>query len=325
MKTWIIFPSAIALAVFLISSGAYAHHASAGSGIGQAGPVITVSASTLKKGTFSIEVLAEFQRFDTYSDSELLDFAESGIEDVHNAEYLFSPSTGIAYGLTDDLTLHVRVPYVARNNISAVHHHEEEDEYEIEQFGDARGWGDITLFSHYRFLNRSDMQASLLAGLKMPTGKKSARTGSGELFEAEFQPGSGSWDAMAGIALTKPLGAFSLDANILYTLASEGVQDTDLGDVFNYNVSVGYRALKQPLTLDLILEANGTWRQKEKVKGQKSENSGGDIVLISPGVRAGINDRIMIYFNIGLPLIQDLNGKQNDMDYRTVLGMNVLL
>ncbi len=325
MKTWTMFLSAIVLSVFVISSSAYAHHASGGSGIGQAGPVTTVSASTLKKGKFSIEVLAEFQRFDTYSENELLDFAESGIEDVHNAEYLLSPSLGIAYGLTDDITFHMRLPYISRNNISSVHHHEEEDEFEIERHGDSKGLSDMTLFSHYRFLNRSDMQASLLAGLKMPTGKKSSRTDTGELFEAEFQPGSGSWDGMAGIAVTKPLGAFSLDSNILYTVSSEGAQETDLGDIFNYNIAVSYRALRQPLKLDLIFEANGIWRQKEGIDGEKSKNSGGNIVLISPGVRGGITDRVMIYFNIGLPVIQDFNGEQNELDYRTVMGINVLL
>lgn len=330
MKKRIMLLSAVVISLLVLSSNVSAHHASVGSGIGQAGPVNTVSASTLKKGEFNFQLLTEYQEFDTFSDHELLEFAERGKEGIHNAEYLFSPSAGIAYGVNDDFTVHLRIPYVSRNNISEVHHHddghaEEGEEHEIEHLGDAKGFGDISVFGHYRFLNQPTLSSSLLAGLKMPTGKKSDRTDTGELFDAEFQPGSGSWDPMIGIAVTKPLGSFSLDSNILYTFVTEGVQDTDLGDIFNYNISVAYRALSGPFFLDLILEANGIWRQKEEVDGEKSENSGGNIVLISPGIKAAVNKRTVIYFSIGLPVVQDLNGEQNEIDYRTVLGISILL
>lgn len=275
--------SASLLIVLAASGIVFAHHASIGTGIGQAGPVNTISASVLPKGSFNLDVLAEYQKFDTFSDNKLLGLAESGEEDIHNVEDLFSPSVGIAYGVDDNLTLHLRVPYVSRNNISDVHQHEDDEEPEIHQLGDAKGIGDVTIFGHYRFLNRRDLQSSLLAGLKIPTGKKSDKDDSGELFEAEFQPGSGSWDPIIGVAVTKPLGSFSLDSNILYTVLTEGIQDTDLGDVFNYNVSISRRVLIQKLKLDLILEANGIWREKQKTGGDKDKNSGGNTILLSPG------------------------------------------
>lgn len=325
MKKKIVLSCTVVLVVLTVSSMAFAHHASIGTGIGQAGPVTTVSAATLTKGSFSFEALVEYQRFETFSDGKLLGLAGQGEEDIHNVEYLFSPSLGISYGVNDDLTVNVRVPYVSRNNISEAHHHEEGEEPEIHHLGDAEGVGDITLFGHYRFLNQPGLQSSLLAGLKMPTGKKSDKTESGELFEAEFQPGSGSWDPMIGAAVSTPLGNYSLDSNILYTLVTEGVQDADLGDVFNYNISISRRVVMQRVKLDLILEANGIWRDKQKIDGEKDENSGGNTVLISPGIRSEINDRIMVYFSIGIPVIQDLKGEQNEMDYRTILGINMLL
>jgi len=317
--------SASLLIVLSSSVMVYAHHASIGTGIGQSGPVNTISASVLPKGRYNLDVLAEYQKFDTFSDSKLLGLAENGEEDIHNVEALFSPSIGIAYGVNDNLTVHLRVPYVYRNNISDVHHHEEDEDPEIHQLGDAKGIGDITIFGHYRFLDRPDLQSSLLAGMKIPTGKKSDKNDSGELFEAEFQPGSGSWDPIIGIAVTKPLGVYSLDTNILYTIVTEGTQDTDLGDVFNYNISISRRVLIQKLKLDLILEANGIWRDKQKTRGDKDKNSGGNTILLSPGLRAALNDTFMVFFSIGVPVVQDLNGEQNEMDYRTILGINLLL
>ncbi|MBI5741974.1 MAG: DUF362 domain-containing protein [Nitrospirae bacterium] len=91
-----------AVLLFVAASGsAFASHASIGTGVGHAGPVTTVSAATLPKGSFNIEALAEYQKFDTFSDAELIGFAESGREGIHNVEYLFIPSIGIAYGLQD--------------------------------------------------------------------------------------------------------------------------------------------------------------------------------------------------------------------------------
>ena len=77
--------------------------------------------------------------------------------------------------------------------------------------------------------------------MKAPTGATNRHTDTGELFDAEFQPGSGSWDGLFGLAATKRIGPWSFDANVLYVLATEGTQNTDLGDRFLYNAGVSYR------------------------------------------------------------------------------------
>ena len=44
-----------------------------------------------------------------------------------------------------------------------------------------------------------------------------------------------------GLAYTKRFGQWSFDANVLYMLVTNGVQDTDLGDRFLYNAAISYR------------------------------------------------------------------------------------
>jgi hypothetical protein len=82
-----------------------------------------------------------------------------------------------------------------------------------------------------------------LVGVKTPTGTTDERDNEGELFETEFQPGSGSWDPLIGLAVTRGFGRWSLDSNVLYSLATEGVQQTDLGDRFHYNGAISYRLI----------------------------------------------------------------------------------
>src|SRR5215218_7222948 len=63
----------------------------------------------------------------------------------------------------------------------------------------------------------------------------------GERFETEFQPGSGSYDPLAGLALSQRLGRWSFDTNVLYVFANKGAQRTNLGDRFQYNGALSYR------------------------------------------------------------------------------------
>lgn len=327
--------------ILFIPGNAYADHPTIGFDSEIAGPVTTISATTLPKGRWSIGLRIEYVKFDVFPDAELENFAQQG-EKIHSIDYLLSPSLGAIYGLTDNLTLGLQIPYVLRNDIREGHL--EDSIPEVHKHGDSKGIGDLTLLGKYRFLNkeRSNFEVALLSGVKFPNGTTHAKDNSGGRFETEHQPGSGSWDPLIGIAVSKRLGRASLDTNWLYTFVTEGAQDTDLGDLLNYNVGVSYRlggktdhhhshenathqdrALYKHLAWDLILEINGEWRQKQKVGGNKNKNSGGSLVYLSPGVRLTAGDRWSSSISVGLPVFQDLNGKQHEIDLRVIFAVGM--
>ena len=218
--------------------------------------------------------------------------------------------------------------------------------------GDTEGIGDLTLFGQYRFYGQdTGLQASLLTGVKTPTGETDEHDDQGELFEAEFQPGSGSWDPMLGIALSRAQGRWSVDGNVLYTIATDGTQHTDLGDRFHYNGAVTYRlkgadveashdgALRhhshngrshhhdhamspKGLVIDAVLELNGEWQAKQTISGVDDPNSGGNVVFLSPGMRIASN-RWSGFVSVGLPIVNDLNGLQSEPTYRLFGGVLV--
>jgi len=109
---------------------------------------------------------------------------------------------GAAYGITEDLTVGVRLPYIFLNNIKEAHSDEPE---EVHVHGDVEGLGDLSLLGNYRFFARAaaGFESSVLFGVKAPTGETDKEDIEGERFETEFQPGSGSWDFMAGFAAEK--------------------------------------------------------------------------------------------------------------------------
>ena len=171
--------------------------------------------TTLQKGASALYVIFEHISFDELSNAVLEAAAARG-EHAHSLATLESPALGYSYGLTDWVMVSVELPYVVRTGIrEASHDHHDEaaggetEEHEHEEApqtvdrGDTEGIGDLTLFGQYRFYGQgAGLQASLLTGIKTPTGETGERDDQGELFEAEFQPGSGSWDPMLGLALS---------------------------------------------------------------------------------------------------------------------------
>lgn len=313
----------------LLPGTSMADHPSVAFSQGVAGPIVTVSAIPLPERSLFFDLRLEAIEFGDLSEEEL------EREGTHSVDRLLSHSLAAAYGATENLTVGLRLPYLRREKIVEGHGHggEEEGEGGTVELGDAEGMGDLTLFGHYRFLHRPQegIHAAFFFGLKAPTGVDDRRSDEGTRFEAEHQPGSGSWDPMAGIAVTKHLGSLCYDANVLYIVATEGSQETDLGDRLTCNAAfswripgsdhphAGERSHFHP-AWDLIVEANGEYRQKEKVDGEEDENTGGSVIYLSPGVRYS-GGGFSASLSVGLPVVTDLNGTQSEPQLRTILAL----
>jgi hypothetical protein len=154
---------------------------------------------------------------------------------------------------------------------------------------------------------------------------------------------------LLGLAWTHHEGKWSYDANVLYTLATTGTQNTDLGDRFQYNFAVSYRLTslgsgEHPMfhgaeaheegddghhheqghestgpSLDLVLELNGEWHAEQVTNGISDPNSGGNTVFISPGLRLS-QDKWSGFVSMGIPIVDDLNGIQSEPDWRVIAG-----
>ena len=328
----------------LVAAGpTLADHPSVGLGT-VAGPVITIPATPMTAGEWAVGARSEIIEFDRFSDQQLADFAAAGLE-AHSVDQVRAHSVSLGYGVTENLSLYARLPFIQRDSVR-------EGEFdgidaEAHLHGDSDGIGDLTLLGLYRFLEQENTGAdvALLAGLKMPTGETTDKDREGLEFETEFQPGSGSWDPMLGLAASKRIGAYSLDANVLYVFTQEGARQTDLGDVFSYNAALSYRlgggehhhdhedhgdhdnhqATENReyghASWDLILELNGEHRQRESIAGMSDSHSGGNVVYLSPGVRFTSADKWAAFASVGVPVIDNTNGIQTDISYRVIAGV----
>ncbi|MCX7771160.1 MAG: transporter [Proteobacteria bacterium] len=305
--------------MFLNISFTYAHHPSVITSEAQSGPIITIPATTLEKGSFSFSFGLEFIDLEPFNDRDFRFHALRG-EHIHSSEYVYHPTLSFSYGVTDDLTLSLKTFYVYIDNIKEIH---PDEPAEIHSLGDSQGIGDTTFFGQYRFYKNSiqKLESSLLFGIKVPTGRTDAFSSHGERFSAEFQPGSGSWDPMLGLSLTKELtDKATFHSNLLYVFTRKGTQSTNLGDKFFYNFAVAYSPFNK---ISTSLELNGEWKEKMTVSNIRDKNSGGNTVYITPGLRYNFSDNNTAYFSFSVPVIEDLNGIQNKTDFKTLIGISM--
>ncbi len=336
-------------AVFLSATTAFAHHPGGVGNTGDAGPITTISATTLQQGQAVAGVVVDYSSLKTLSDARLTAAASAGEVGVHGLRTIQAMSLSAAYGVTSDLTLGLRLPVVRRTGIRAA-----EDDgtgtFDALDHGNATGLGDLTILGQYRFVHdrSSRFEAALLAGLTAPTGATGRRSRQGELLDAEFQPGSGSWNELVGLALTKRSGPWSFDTNVLYVRAGDGTQNTNIGDQVLANAAISYRLTgfatnvaapmyhgamphdhvgppadsKTGPKLDLVLELNGEWHAKQTTAGVADANSGGTTVYLAPGVRIS-QDRWSGFLSVGVPVVRDTNGLQPEPDWRIRSGIGV--
>ena len=362
----------------VLAASAHAHHPGGGGNSGSGGAINTISADTLAEGQAAASVRYEFIKLGNLGDSDLLTAASQG-KHTHSLGSIDSVSLSAAYGITNDLMFSARLSGVRRSDIREPRqesgllsggHTGIMDANQMSSLmssdginarGNSSGFGDVTVLGQYRFHNNAQTgtSAAVLFGFKAPTGSTSQRDNLGQLFEAEFQPGSGSWDALLGAAFTKRLDRWSFDVSGLYWLAGNGTQNTNLGDRFLFGTGVSYRLVgasgpskevelheycmqarnrtqehclyhanhdhsdmkKTPYTLDVVLELNGEWHDKQVIAGMADPNSGGTTVYLSPGLRFGV-DRFSSFVTVGVPIVNQHNGIQSKPDYRVLTGIS---
>src|SRR5205085_482494 len=111
----------------------------------------------------------------------------------------------------------------------------------VEQLGNVAGIGDMNLLAKYRLTDDARFGFAVVAGMKLPTGSTRQRSPDGERLEAEHQPGTGSWDPIVGASASASLGLVTLTGSAIYQIATQGAQQTRLGDRLQAGIALSHR------------------------------------------------------------------------------------
>lgn len=175
------------------------------------------------------------------------------------------------------------------------------------------GLGDMRLFALYRFFRKDrpqgTVEATLLGGLKLPTGDSARRDAQGRLPPA-LQPGTGSVDGLAGLTLGSISRRWGLYFGTLGKVNTEA-QGFKAGDAISYNLTVQYQLFPDWPTpelsqLNLGVELVGTTATRDAVLGVAVPESGGTEFFLAPGLQYFLGPRWAIETAVEIPISRGL-------------------
>ena len=335
---------ALGAALVALGSPAFADHLGP-SGFGSGGGMSVFTPDTLDAGHWSAGLRLTYTRPEHRSDEELEALAGRHIH-AHNTDHNLNASAGIAYGITHHLTVSAELPYVRRDDLREGEHSHVGGTAvnEVARLGSVAGIGDMSLLAKYRLSDGGTTGFALIAGIKVPTGSTHKRDPEGERLETEHQPGTGSWDPIAGASASAKLGAVQLTASALYQFSTEGAQHTRLGDRLQGGIALSHRfgpgphehveihnhhhgdELDEPhehahSTWDGFVELAGEWEGRQKLGGEVEQASGGKWIYVAPGVRFNAASGWSAGAALALPVWQDIRASHPDNRYRLMLSL----
>lgn len=273
----------------------------------------------------------------------------SGSQEVTNhdneKETHFTTQVTAFYNINERFTIIGILPIPRRSvSVNPEDTHAHEDEAQATQnegpvhshsaSGSAFNISDLTIMGRYTFLRKHDFQESTLlafqAGVKMPTGRTDALDDTGNILDAHIQPGTGSWNFLAGLSFNYVKNRFGLSSNVLYSINTTGRAGDDdyrFGNWLNADITAKYPVLSaNGKHAFLSLGLNGEFRGKEEINGQIIENTGGEVLYLAPGVQVMMSRVFIIEASLLYPFYHNLNGvEQLGEDFKTFFGVNYLL
>ncbi len=219
---------------------------------------------------------------------------------------ILTPQT-LALGFTPRLTAFATLPVLAPRSRNEAGRSAQHDA----ALGDLRLLGRYTFFAD-DYAPLATRRVAVLGGVKFPTG------------DNDF--GTPSFDPVLGAVGTWAHDRHEIDLDALYKIGTER-HDFETGDTLRYDLAYRYRLWPRRfggrlLQVNGLLELNGTWQARSRDEGNRLSDTGGSVLLLSPGFQI-ISVRWIVEASVQIPVHQDLNGSQVKTDVIAVLGVRV--
>ncbi|MCF6132169.1 transporter [Flavobacterium wongokense] len=305
-----------AVAAFLLSTYGYSQCACcAGAGTGAANGDYNNGILTLNKNQFVLETYADYRKI-----NQNLEPVTDVTEEEAPLTSMLIQSLGVRYGITKSITVSALLPYVFLNTDT----------------GNDSGFGDLMLLGTFNAYTKNNFSLALQAGIELPTGiQKDAN-----FDNTTVVVGSGSYDPMAGIILSKRWDKITLQGNALYKHTTKGFHDNYYGSISIQNLSLSYNikggnafcALPSDDKSDKAKSASSTlgwavfggyygeWLDMLEEDGEVDHDSGYYLGYATLGNNISYK-KWSFPLTLSLPVIQNMNGEQNTGGFRLRLGI----
>jgi hypothetical protein len=252
---------------------------------------------------------------ETYGDYRTIKNGNASEEDEKLLENMLISALGVRYGLTDKITISALIPYMFLHTNS----------------GNDNGLGDLDIMGTITVFSKNQFNIALQAGIELPTGIQK----DSNFDNSTVVVGSGSYDPMAGILFSKHWDKMTLIGNGLYKYTTNGFQGNYYGSIAIQNLILSYKFkaggrlhamevkeedTKSNFGWNVFGGYYGEWLDKIKEDVIVDENSGYYLGFANLGTTLSYK-KWSFPLTLSLPIINDMNGTQNDSGYRFRFGI----
>ncbi|UII80296.1 transporter [Flagellimonas sp. CMM7] len=259
-----------------------------------------------------------------YNNLNTLNAGTTELDDSSRQRITNSVLFNIGYAFTDRLAVETLFTWVNQSRTIS--------QFGNQNFTETSGIGDAVILVKYSvpdFLGHRTV-LNLGAGTKLPLGKSDILTDQGIQLTADLQPGSGAWDGIGWMSISKGLNfrpSATLSATFTYRLT--GVNNSYLNNTATYEfgdevqANLGYT--DQFTLFNTIFNPGLVFKYRkafeDKIDDQEIPNTGGEWVFVRPEIAAQLTPNITINSRFELPLYSYVEGTQLTPTFRLTAGV----
>jgi len=227
--------------------------------------------------------------------------------DTHGHVNEYDITQRFGYAVTPDLLVSISQGYRSLKMVGI----EDDDLGKSER---SSGATDLDLGVSYRFLHqRPDgcpVDLVVFADEKFPTGVTNNRKPSGDLFETEDQPGTGSFNETIGLSTAKRWGKWSATAAYGFTYKGGGSQRFKEGNINRLSFNGTRKMTPDDWGWRLFLSqgVQGWIENRARDHSITGPDHGGDFIYAVPAVTVQPINRLFLTASAAVPIYQQENG-----------------
>ncbi|MBS1988857.1 hypothetical protein JST56_07790 [Candidatus Dependentiae bacterium] len=258
--------------------------------------IFSLRADTVRQGGVNIDTLVKYTKAGSQREFEYIN--------------------RIMFGVTEYLTLELRVPIFLEEKVSEVAHSGDPfSSFKTAGVGKLELVGKFRVFYDYGFQKRN--QIVVVGGVLLPTARR-ATTG----IDKKPIIDNSSLDFVLGTAGAFETTRFYHFASLIGRL-NTAARHIKMGNQFFYSYAFGFR-LEMPdvdkVDWVFLIDVDGIWTEKTRVNGSRLTNTGSNVIFAGPSFFRS-QGNAMIKGGIQVPIAQHINGLQEKNDFRLMLGL----
>ena len=274
------------------------------------------------KGSLSIGLNYDYNNLNT------LNAGSDRLDDDSRLRITNSILLGLGYAVSDKLSFETLFTWVNQTRTIS--------QFGNENFSETSGIGDAVFLAKYAIpdLLGSNTVLNLGVGTKVPIGKSDLTTEEGFLLNADLQPGSGAWDVLGWMSISKKLNfrpTATVSGSLTYRLT--GANDSYFNNSTSYEfgnvvqTNVGYT--DQFLLFNTIFNPGLVFKYRkasfDKIDNSQLPNTGGEWVFLRPELSVQITPNMVFSSRMEVPIYSYVDGTQLTPTLRYTAGVSFIL